>query len=219
MVRAIVPAYNESERITGVVRSLRGVVDEVVVIDDGSTDDTAIRARAAGAIVLVHSVNMGQGAALETGHEYVRRTGGGIVVHFDGDGQFQVEDITRALNVLGDSGSDIVLGSRFLGPSAHIPLIKRRVIHPLARWVNYIFTRVVLTDAHNGFRVLGPRALAEIRFTQNGMAHATEIIEHIREKGLRYVEIPVVVRYHEYGQKFRGGLTVIKDLIVGKFMK
>lgn len=219
MMIAIVPAYNESKRITSVVRSLAPHVDEVCVIDDGSTDDTMARAREAGATVLAHSINMGQGAALETGHAYARLRGATAIVHFDGDGQFDPDDIVRARRVLEKDHVDIVLGSRFLGGAAHIPWLKRYIVLPIGRWVNYMFTRVRLTDAHNGFRVLGPRAIAEIKITQNGMAHATEIIEIIRKKELRYAEIPVTVRYHEYGQGMRGGLAIVKDLIIGKFVK
>jgi glycosyltransferase involved in cell wall biosynthesis len=219
MIRAIVPAYNESRRIEGVVLSLIPYVDEVIVVDDGSTDDTSLRAKKAGARVLTHPINMGQGAALETGQEYVRQQGGGIVVHFDGDGQFDPADILRAGELIRSGEYDMVLGSRFLRNSMHIPFFKRVMILPLARVVNYLFTGVRLTDAHNGFRVLGPRALEKIRITQNRMAHATEIIALIREHRVRYVEIPVTVTYHEYGQKMSGGIAIIRDLIVGKFIK
>ncbi len=217
MLVAIVPAYNESSMIRGVVGSLLPHVDRVVVIDDASTDDTAMHAEAAGAIVLTHPVNLGQGAALETGHVYARMFNADTVLHFDGDGQFDVADIVRAKKMIED-GVDVVLGSRFLGVSSHIPWFKRQIILPIARLVNYLFTGVKLTDAHNGFRMLGQRGLEHIKITHNRMSHATEILSLIKKNNLTYKEIPVSVTYHEYGQKVSGGFAIIKDLIISKFI-
>lgn len=218
MVIALVPAYNESERVVGVVEALLPHVDEVVVIDDGSSDDTGIQARGAGATLLRHAVNLGQGAALETGHVYARKKNAQAVLHFDGDGQFDVKDIARAKALLDRGDVDIVLGSRFINSTSKIPWFKRVCILPLARVVNRIFSGLTLTDAHNGFRMLGPRAVAQIKLRHNRMAHATEIVELIRAHDLRYEEIPITVTYHEYGQKMRGGFSVLTDLITGKFI-
>ncbi len=219
MFIAIVPAYNESKRIVSVIESLVPHVDHIIVVDDASTDDTRMRAETAGATVLSHPVNLGQGAALETGHTYARTLNVDAVLHFDGDGQFNAEDIDEARKLIESGEVDIVLGSRFLGTTSQIPWVKKYVLRPLARLVNRFFSGINLTDAHNGFRVLGPQALEKIRITQNRMAHATEIIEQIHTHGLRYKEIPITVTYHEYGQKMRGGFTIIKDLIMGKFIK
>ncbi len=108
MFVAVVPAYNEEKRIGSVVRSLFGHVDEVVVVDDASADNTIQEAQNAGATVLIHRVNRGQGAALETGHAYARKHGAQFVIHFDGDGQFRVEDIAPALEHLQESNADIL---------------------------------------------------------------------------------------------------------------
>lgn len=219
MFIAIVPAYNEAERIKKVVQSLLSHVDRVVVIDDGSNDTTGTEAREAGAIVLTHPINLGQGAALETGHEYARMNHALYVLHFDGDGQFDVTDIARGKKILEEEKKDIILGSRFLQPTSHIPFFKRRIILPIARWVSMLFSGLKLTDAHNGFRILGPRALECIRITHSNMAHATEIVEQIRAHGLSYEEVPIRVIYHEYGQRMRSGFTIVKDLIIGKFIR
>ncbi|HRH23945.1 MAG TPA: glycosyltransferase family 2 protein [Candidatus Magasanikbacteria bacterium] len=218
MFIAIVPAYNESKRIKSVVKSLIPQVDKVVVIDDASIDDTAVHAEAAGAIVLTHPINLGQGAALETGQVYARMLNADIVLHFDGDGQFDVRDIVQAKKII-ESGVDVVLGSRFLGVSSQIPWFKRCIILPIARLVNWLFTGIKLTDAHNGFRMLGRRGLEHITITHNRMSHATEIISLIKKNNLTYREFPVSVTYHEYGQKVSGGFTIIKDLIIGKIIK
>ncbi len=218
MLIAIVPAYNESSMIRGVVKSLLPHVDKVVVVDDASTDDTAMHARAVGAMVLTHPINLGQGAALETGQSYARMIHADSVLHFDGDGQFDTADIVQAKKIL-EEGVDVVLGSRFLGVSSHIPWFKRKIILPIARLVNYLFTGIKLTDAHNGFRMLGRRGLEHIKITHNRMSHATEILSLLKKNNLIYKEIPVRVTYHEYGQKVSGGLTIIKDLIIGKIIK
>lgn len=217
MVLIIVPAYNEESTIG---RVLRGLFEqgwkEIVVINDGSTDATGETAKRERATVLRHAINRGQGAALETGNEYARRLGADVVVHFDADDQFDPADIAPAVEKLKRANLDAVLGSRFLDTRSTVPALKRYIILPLARWINFVFTGVKLTDAHNGFRVLSRRALERIRITQDGMAHNSEIIAELKEQGLRFAEHPVAVRYFEFGQGPLGGLKIIWDLIISR---
>ncbi len=221
MFVAIIPAYNEEEHINSVVRSLLGIVDTVVVVDDCSRDRTGEIARAAGAVVLRHRVNRGQGAALETGHVYARMIGADMVLHFDADGQFDATDISPARRALEESGADILIGSRFLdGRSTTIPFTKRYIILPIGRMLmNALFGSIPLSDAHNGFRILTARALERIVITQDGMAHASEIPMIVKKEQLRYIEFPVKVTYHEYGQSALGGFKIIRDLFLGIFVK
>lgn len=219
MFIAIVPAYNESKTIGSVVRSLFAHVDAVVVVDDGSTDATSDEAQQAGAMVIRHALNRGQGAALATGHAYAREAGADYVIHFDADGQFDVRDIAPALVQLTKSGADILLGSRFLGQPSKVPWFKRYVLFPLGRFVNRLSGGIKASDAHNGFRILNRRALDSISITYDGMAHATEILAQIRRGGLRHVEYPVKVVYHEYGRGLSEGVRVVRDLLVGKFIR
>jgi len=214
----LVPAHNEAKTIENVVKQLLFVGDKVVVIDDGSTDDTALLAGNAGATVLRHTLNRGQGAALETGHTYARQSNADFVVHFDADGQFDFRDIPRALASMKEKNVDIILGSRFLGKEQKIPWLKRAVILPFARNIDRLFGSVSLSDAHNGFRVMNQRALNFIQLTQDRMAHATEIPQLIRRYNLRYAELPISVSYHEFGQGPIGGFRIVRDLLVGKFM-
>jgi len=218
MFFAIVPAYNEAKRIESVIRDLEPHVDRVVVIDDASSDDTVKRARAAGATVLEHRVNRGQGAALQTGHEYSLKQGAEYVLHFDGDGQFDVRDIQVSLNKLKEQKADILFGSRYLDTNSEIPWFKRFVIHPISRFVNRLFGAPKLSDAHNGFRILNRNALTKIVISQDRMAHATQIPVLAKKQRLRIVEQPVTVTYHEYGQRAVGGFQVLKDLLFGKFV-
>lgn len=221
-VLAIVPAYNEEKRIKDVVLSLMNTdsVDTVLVVDDASQDNTAFYARKAGAVVIVHIENLGQGAALETGHEYARRNDYDLVVHFDGDGQFDTQDIAPAIETLEDHRADLLCGSRFLlaKQTASLPLFKRKVILPLARvLIDRLFFSIRLTDSHNGFRVLTKHALYNISITQNRMAHATQIPAQATKRKLKIVEFPVTVTYHEFGQGVGGGFRIIKELFMGIF--
>lgn len=216
---ALVPAYNEAKKIADVVRSLRGHVDEVVVIDDASTDTTNQLARAAGATVLTHRLNRGQGAALETGQVYARERGADFVLHFDGDGQFDVADIAPALEKLKKSNADILLGSRFLDLRSELPWFKRYLVLPIGRLVDRSFGRLNLTDVHNGFRILNIRALKHITITHDRMAHASEIPALISKNNLKWVEFPVRVSYSEYGQGAGEGVKIVRDLFVGWFVK
>lgn len=222
-VFVVIPCYNESpEVLCGVVESLLGCGYEVVVVDDGS--ERAASAAVSGLAVhsLRHAVNLGQGAALQTGMEYCRRLGADVVVHFDADGQHDVADIPRLLEALA-SGADVALGSRFLpGSESNMPR-GRRLLLRLARLVNGVLTGLWLTDAHNGLRAFRGQALTCIDLHENRMAHATEILEQIRRGGLRVQEVPVTVRYTDYsrgkGQRWSGAVTILLDLLLGRLMR
>lgn len=218
MFIAIVPAYNEEKTIGSVVQSLFPYVDKVVVVDDCSADNTFKLAREAGAVVLQHRINRGQGATLETGHEYARKVGADYVLHFDGDGQFEIADIKPAFDYLNQTQADILFGSRFLDKRTKIPWLKKNVLFPVARLFNRL-SGVKLSDIHNGFRILNRQALEKIKITQDRMAHATEIPLQAVKFGLKAVEFPVQVKYHEFGQGFNGGLKIVRDLLMGKFIK
>lgn len=220
MVLIIIPAYNEEKTIGRVIRGLfeQGLKD-IIVVDDASTDETVSEAEKLGVKVLRHEINRGQGAALETGDAYARQIGAGPVVHFDGDDQFNPADISRGIRLMTENNLDVVLGSRFLDGRSRIPWFKRVIILPIARWTNFVFTGIVLSDAHNGFRILSKNALEKVRITHDRMAHNTEIIRQIKMFRLRYLEFPVEVRYHTYGQGLVGGVVIVRDLLLGLFSK
>lgn len=214
----IIPAHNEEKSIGRVIRGLfeNGFMD-IVVVDDASTDGTVKEAEKAGVKVLKLKINRGQGAALETGDEYARTVGAEATVHFDGDDQFSPADAKAAVEFLQKNNLDVVLGSRFLDNRSKIPFLKKFLILPIGRWINFVFTGVLLTDVHNGFRVLSQNALQKISITQDRMAHNTEIIQQIRKNHLNFKEFPVEVRYHEYGQGVGGGVKIVYDLVIGLF--
>jgi len=216
----IIPAYNESQQIKSVIDDLKSHgFDNIVVVDDGSQDNTADIVRAQGVTVVSHFINRGMGAALQTGNEYALLIKADILVHFDADGQMQASDIDSLLAPIKAGQADIVLGSRFLGTTVKMPITKKFLILPVSRVINFIFTGVWLTDAHNGMRALSRLAASQIVIRQDHMAHNSEIVEQIRKLRLKFKETPVNIVYNEYGQSILGGIKIIRDLLIGKFIR
>lgn len=215
-VCVIVPVYNEHSVVGHVVTALREDFRQVVCVDDGSSDGSAEAARAAGATVLRHAVNLGQGAALQTGFDYVlRRTAARHVITFDADGQHSTEDAARMLETARETGVDVVLGSRFRADAAQLSSTRRLVLR-----AGVAFTRrttgLDVTDTHNGLRVLSRRALTRIRLELPRMAHASELLESIVPNGLSYVEVPTTIVYTDYsrakGQPHSNAVNILFDL-------
>jgi glycosyltransferase involved in cell wall biosynthesis len=215
----VVPAYNEGPSILKVARELRACYPHVVVVDDGSTDDTSEAARAAATYVLRHPVNRGQGAALQTGIEFALRRGARFIVTFDADGQHCIEDIPAMLEPIWRGECEITLGSRFLGRAENIPGTRRLTLK-LAVLFTRLINRVDLTDAHNGFRGFSHRAARHIHITLDRMAHASELIDQIRLSGLPFREVPVRIRYTPYslakGQSARGAVRIVLQYLLGR---
>jgi len=215
----VIPAYNEAEHITEVISRVRPFVDEVVVVDDCSIDATAQLAQQAGAIVLRHPINRGQGAALQTGNDYALLKGADIIIHFDADNQFIAEEIPDLILPVVSGRAQVALGSRFLNKKSELPTVKKKIIMPLARLVNRLFFNIKLSDPQSGFRVLSKEALEKITIKNDGMAHCSEILHQLFKNKLRVEEVPITVVYHEFGQKFSGGFKIIKDLAIRKIIK
>lgn len=218
-VVAVIPAYNEAAVIGEVVRGLKPYVD-CVVVDDGSFDSTGELARCAGAIVIRHLINRGQGAALETGRRYALQMGADIIVHFDADGQHDPKDIVAMVEPIAKGEVDVTLGSRFLGEAFALPFSRRLVLRFGILFTSF-FSGLKLTDVHNGLRAFSRAAAMETRLTHDGMAHASEILDIIADKNLNYIEVPVTIHYTPYsvsrGQGSMNSLQIVKKLIVEKF--
>lgn len=214
----VVPAYREAGVIAGTVAGLLSVCSNVVVIDDGSPDATADCACAAGATVIRHPVNLGQGAALQTGIVYALDRGARFIATFDADGQHRPQDIATMLQRLKVDGLDIVLGSRFLGQAEHLPPL-RRVVLKAAVLFTRLTTGLKVTDTHNGLRVMTADAARQLNLVQDRMAHASEMLAQIAEHKLKYAEVPVTVSYSAYslhkGQRLSGAFRVLADLVIG----
>jgi len=213
----IVPAYNEGAAIIPVLASLLSTAAAIVVVDDGSTDDTAVLARAHPVHLLRHPVNLGQGAAIQTGFDYAMRHGAQILVTFDADGQMDENEIPKLCSELVSRDLDIVMGSRFLDEvPRRMPRLKRWVL----RWaavLSRLTTGIRVTDAHNGFRALRRSAAMKIRLHCNRMAHASEFLYLIRQEQLSYGEVPVSIRYTPYslakGQRLSNAVNILWDLL------
>ena len=212
----IIPCYNDAAFLERVINSVKPY-GQVVVVDDGSTDNSREIAQSPHPIVLKHRLNRGQGAALETGDLYALREGAEIVVHFDADGQHQAAEIPRLIEPILKGEANVVFGSRFLKSDDFTPFLKKWLILKPAILFQNLLLGVKLTDAHNGFRALSRKALELIRITQDGMAHASEIVEKVKLNGLKYREVPVTVLYNDFGQGFGGGLKILADWLFGKF--
>ena len=213
----VMPLFNESAVVSEVIRDLRRHYPLVVCVDDGSHDDSARIAAEAGAAVVRHPYNMGQGAALKTGIDYALRDPHmRQIVTFDSDGQHQVADAAAMISLREEESVDVVLGSRFLDGRTKPGLIKRIVLRA-AVWYSNITSGVKLTDTHNGLRVFGREACEKITIEQNRMAHASEIVEEIGRHQLTVREHPVHILYTDYsrskGQPILNSVNIVIDML------
>lgn len=218
----VIPAFNEASIIGDVISDVRSVFPNVVCVDDGSRDDTADLAFAAGAHVVPHPVNLGQGAAIQTGVEYARsRPGARVFATFDADGQHQVKDVMRMIDRLDTDDVDLVVGTRFAGTVTHVPPIKR-VILRAAAFLSPQSRSLGLTDAHNGLRVFNRTVADALNLTMNGMSHAGEFIALAAEHQWRVAEEPVEILYTDYskskGQPLLNGVNIVFDGLLRRRM-
>lgn len=214
----VIPVYNEEKVIADVVAGVRTAFANVVCVDDGSTDRSAERAAKAGARVVRHPVNLGQGAALQTGFEYALADPSmQFVVTFDADGQHQIADAVGMVERLRAGEADVVFGSRFLDERSNPTFAKKMVLRAAVGYTN-MTTSTTLTDAHNGLRAIRRPVVEKLDITQNGMAHASELVAQIGALKVSYVEHPVHILYTDYsktkGQSLWNSINILADLIL-----
>ncbi|GEM68033.1 glycosyl transferase [Sphingobacterium mizutaii NBRC 14946 = DSM 11724] len=222
-VHVIVPVFNEDPEVLKETLHQLILKDYIVVlVDDGSLISASSYLEDYPIHHLRHIVNLGQGAALQTGISYSISIGGSVFATFDADGQHDPDDIERMVTSLTKDEVDIVLGSRFLENKSNIGW-QRRLILQLARVINFIFTGVFMTDSHNGLRVFNLKGARLFIFKENRMAHATEILINLSKEKVAFQEYPVNITYSEYskrkGQKNIDSLVVLKDLIFHKIFQ
>lgn len=218
---AVIPVFNESKRIFDAIFDVIPYVDEVIVVDDCSIDDSFEVASRQDVHVLRHIINRGQGAALQTGSDYAFNVlNADIVIHFDGDGQMQGKNIPAIIQPIIEKRADVVLGSRFLGLKSNMPFARKVTLKAAL-----VFTRMVsgikITDPHCGFRAISRNASSSIQFQQDRMAHASEIHDLLKVSGVKFASCPVSIRYTKEtiskGMSFFDGFKVLKDYFKGKF--
>jgi glycosyltransferase involved in cell wall biosynthesis len=194
-VVAAIPCFNEERFIGSVVLKARNQVERVMVIDDGSTDRTAMVAEQAGATVIRHDSNQGKAAAVNTAFEQARKMGCTALVLLDGDGQHEPGDIPTLLMPVLEGRADIVVGSRFLQVKSRIPRVRALGQHVLTFLTN-VGADVSLTDSQSGFRAFSLRAIEALSFAQKGFSVESEMQFLAKEADLRMEEVPVGVAYH-----------------------
>lgn len=220
-VFVVVPAYNEGEVLRDTLGPLIAQGYSVVVVDDCSTDHTQELLAGLPVVAIRHPVNLGQGAALQTGMEFCKSVGAQLAIHFDADGQHDYRQIADLVAPICDGRADIVFGSRFLRSADRneVPRVKR-VALKIGIVVSGVLSGVWLSDTHNGFRALSRKALEAIDLREAGFAHATEILEQTRCARLRYLEVATTIRYTDYsrakGQRLSNGINIVLDLILRK---
>jgi polyprenyl-phospho-N-acetylgalactosaminyl synthase len=217
----VIPAYNEEGKIGEVIQGLiKQRYANIVVVDDGSTDRTAMASSKA--TVLRHAINRGQGAALKTGIDYALSVGADIIVTFDADGQHHPEDIPALIAPIMKRKADIALGSRFIRKGSNPPLLRKLALKGGALVFRLLYG-ARLSDSHNGLRALSRRAASVIRITCDDMTHASEIIEEIKLNKLKYVEVPVKITYTEYslkkGQSTLNGARILFKMVFKKLFR
>ena len=217
----IVPCYNEGTVIFDVLSHARETFPNIVAVNDGSRDASATEIHAAGAHLVNHPVNLGQGAAIQTGVEYARKQPGAqYFVTFDADGQHQEKDVVRMIERLRTEPLDIIVGTRFAGQeNSQVPWIKRAVLKTVVM-LSPRTKKLGLTDAHNGLRAFNRKVAEEMNIRMNGMSHASEIVSMIDKHGWRVDEEPVDILYTEYsmskGQSLINGVNILADGLVAR---
>ena len=221
----IVPCFNEATVIRGVLENALRTFPNIVAVNDGSRDASATEIHAAGAHLVNHPVNLGQGAAIQTGIEYARaQAGAEYFVTFDADGQHQVKDVVAMVRRLREEPVDIIVGTRFgeKRENSQVPWIKRVVLQTVVK-LSPTSRKLGLTDAHNGLRAFNKKVADEMDIRMNGMSHASEIVNKIAENGWRVSEQPVDILYTEYsmskGQSLINGVNILADGIVARRLK
>lgn len=218
---AVIPAYNESKRIQGVITAVQPYIQDIIVVDDGSTDDTATVATAAGARVIQHGMNCGAGAATMTGIEVARALHANVVVTLDADGQHNPADIPAMLEPLRKGGVDAVFANRF-GRRNHIPVI-RRIFNSIGNFVTFCVTGRWVPDSQCGFKAFGQTAIDQIDLRMGGFEFCTEVVREAVQHRWRIVHIPTKVLYSEYtlakGQSFANGVKTALKILLRSFLR
>ncbi|MEM3434145.1 MAG: glycosyltransferase family 2 protein [Candidatus Methanomethyliaceae archaeon] len=217
----VVPAFNEAPRIGRTLESLLQVARSVVVVDDGSADNTAEVALNYPVWVLRHPVNLGAGAATQTGISFALRQGAEYVATFDADGQHRAQDLPKLMQILLNNKANIVFGSRFLGKAIDMPF-HRRVMLKVASAAVWVLCGIWVTDVTTGLRLMDAKAARMIKITMNRFEHPIDLLHQVRVKKLRFAEGPATILYSadslRKGQRtsdvFRLALQIIAERVM-----
>ena len=205
---AVIPAFNESRTVGGLSKQLLSYVDEVIVVDDGSTDDTGINARDGGATVVRHLQNRGKGAALQTGFNHAMKAGYDAVITIDADGQHDYREIPLFINEVERTESDIILGTR-MGSVKRMPFI-RLLTNIVTSFIVSILSRQKITDSQTGFRLIKRKVLEKVRLATTNYETESEILIEAGRKGFRISEIPIRTIYGRQMSKINAFIDTLR---------
>ncbi|HGJ67543.1 TPA: glycosyltransferase family 2 protein [bacterium] len=197
----LIPGYNESRTISQVVSNARKVIDDIVVVDDGSKDNTAQLAQASGATVLKHEVNKGKGAALKTGFDYVIKNGYDAVITMDSDGQHDPNDVYTFLNATNKFKSGIIIGSR-MNDISNMPAV-RKCTNKLTSYINSTLAHQRIDDSQSGFRLITTDVLKTVKLETDRFETESEILIKASKAGFRIISVPIKTIYGEEKSKIR----------------
>ena len=222
-VYILIPVFNEEKKIKSVVTELRKVFKNIITVNDGSSDASQEMLESLGVIVLNHSINLGQGAAISTGFKYIQNLKNAeAVVTFDADGQHSVEDAQAFAKEILLCKEEIIFGSRFIKNKANIPFIKKIALSIVVMFTNRL-SRINLSDVHNGLKAIKKDSLKKIEITIDGFGFESQIIHQASKKNITYKEMPTNTIYTSYsknkGQKLINGLIILEDLFKSRGSK
>lgn len=220
-VAFVIPAYNEAQTISAVIKDLTKSLKntnfnyQIVVVDDGSKDETAIEAKKAGAFVISHIINTGSGGATATGLSYANSGGFDIVATLDADGQHDPDDVIAGVNLIHKSGSDLLIGSRLIKPEG-MSIIKQLGNKGLS-FITYLLFGINITDSQSGMRVFSRQALDKLKWKTSGYEFCSEMLWRAKQQGLDIKEYPIKAIYTDYskskGQNNWNAVNIVKSLL------
>jgi glycosyltransferase involved in cell wall biosynthesis len=219
----IVPCYNESCIISTTITALLAQGYKVIVVDDGSSNNCREHFNKLPVYYLHHVINLGQGAAIQTGIDYALQKGADYLVTFDADAQHDVKDIEKMLHKLQEEKLEFIFGSRFLkGAATNVDRTRRLLLH-ISRFTNFFISGVLLSDSNNGLRLFTAAAAKQIRIKENRRTHSSDFIYQIVKKKIKFGEAPVSVEYSAYsrqkGIKNVDGINIFINMLIYKFFR
>jgi len=221
-IMVIIPAYNEEKIIQKVIRDVKKYIENIIVVDDGSTDNTLEMAKNEKIIVYHHIINRGLGGALSTGIRAALLRGADIFLTFDADGQHRAKDIPKMIKPIIEKKADIVIGSRLLNAHKNMP-ISRKIANYMANIITYFLFGIKITDSQSGLRCFNKKTAQLIDIKTNSMEVSSEIIKEIKNHNLKFTEVPIRAVYTDYslskGQNFILGLKTFIKLIILKLFR
>ncbi|MCL4385656.1 MAG: glycosyltransferase family 2 protein [Actinobacteria bacterium] len=214
----IIPAYNEASLIPTVLNDLiNNGYKNIIVVDDGSTDNTSGIVKNFNVDLIKHPVNMGPGAAIKTGIDYALLKNAKIMITFDADGQHLAKDIPNLISPIINNQAEITLGNRFINNMSNVPVFKK-IILKLGAFLMFLMYGILSSDSHNGLKAISKSAALKINIKSNGWEYCSEIIEEIMLKKIKYIEVPVTVNYSDYsikkGQKIYNSFYIVSKMFL-----